>query len=1033
MPTEKMIIHIISHTHWDREWFLNSPYTNEWLVDFFDALFDMLEKEPEYRFVLDGQILLIEDLAEELEKRGSNPENYLKRLREYVHRGRIFVGPYYLQPDWQLVSGESLVRNLLLGAQEAEKLGACLPVGWLMDNFGQISQAVQLHKGFGLKGIFVWRGVNLHPDKVRTEFRWKSADGSSLPAVYMLDSYRNAMRLSDTASIFNSRIANEARKIGPFLSTRHLLLMNGYDQEMVPDDILPLIRAYRSDTYTLRQSSPQEYLDAVFRECPPLPEVSGPLYNGRYISVFPGVLSSRMYLKQMNDLCQRMIERYLEPFHTFEWLHGGRYRFGEITSLWKLLLKNQAHDDICGVSIDDVHTDMETRFANVRASAGRYLEESMRNLASLIDTNTPASGGPALIVFNASPHQRGTIVSLTRPASGRPLAEINGRRQLLSCQRGPNDILHVLVPSVPGFGYTTLRHAAAEEEDDTSSAPEDITDIVKTDEASHSMENCFLRLTVQPDGSFSVTHKSTGITRNNLGVFEDSADAGDTYNFSPLPGDKPLLNTSGEGSLTCIRFLETGPLLAVAEMRIDLQIPRGLNRDRSARSTPTRTIPVATYITIETNSPVVRFRTVLKNTVRDHRLRLLFPTGVQTGVSCAETQFDLTERPVRPGPFPGRVSKELQRVIIGAREKGPITTFPQLSFVDLHDSKSGVALFNRGLTEYEITGEENTISLTLFRSIGWLARTDLQSRHGDAGPLIRTPEAQCLREMEFRYALYFHDGGVPEGAVLKYSELYNVPPAVIETGRHSGPLPGTGSFFTLTGSENALRLSALKRSEDGSAVILRCTNLSESEVEGTVQSALPIEEAWSVDLGENQAVPLEIFESGTCTFTAGPKEIRTLKFRLLRKNLIPETGPQDFAVGSGQSPDNIRLLTLADPDYWQPAPDFSAVESPPLVTDRDISDERGRLQDLESQLEEIKKKAAGEEAPIHVKAAVATLERSVLEAQLSLHLLRKKLREQDSSVEEEEPDSEGLKKIGLHLNKARIKKRTCDYLADETV
>lgn len=1031
MPSEKTIVHIISHTHWDREWFLNSPYTNEWLVEFFDALFEMLEKEPTYRFVLDGQVLLIEDLAEEIGKRGVEPQGYLARIREYVRRGRLFVGPYYLQPDWQLVSGEALVRNLLLGARETEKLGFRLPVGWLMDNFGQNSQAVQIHKGFGLKGIFVWRGVNLPPDKVRTEFLWESADGSSMTAVYMLDSYRNAMRLSDTASIFDKRISNEARKLGPFLGTRHLLLMNGYDQEMVPDDILPLLRSYRSDAYTLRQSSPQEYLEALERDHPALPKLSGALFSGRYISVFPGVLSSRIYLKQMNEVCQRMIERYLEPFHTFEWLYGGRYRSERLTALWKLLLKNQAHDDICGVSIDDVHTDMEARFATVRASARQYLEESLEKLAALIDTNACAPGESARLVFNPSPYRRDTIVSLDLPEDGRPVEIVDGDGRSPLCRKGAGGVLHILVPSVPGFGYTTLRRVVAGKEGCGSAAPE-LTDYVETDGASRRVENPFLRLVINPDGSYSITHKPTGITRKKLGVLEDSADAGDTYNFSPLPGDESLVGTDGQSSAD-IRFLENGPLLALIEIRIDLKIPQGLTKDRSTRSAKTRTIPVATYITVEANSPVVRFRTVLKNTARDHRLRLLFPTDVQTETSCAETQFDLTERPIRPGPYPGHVSEELQRVIIGAREKEPITTFPQLSFVDLHDSKSGVALFNRGLSEYEIIGENNTIALTLFRSVGWLARTDLQSRHGDAGPLIRTPEAQCLREMEFRYALYFHEGGVPDGDVLKYSELYNTPPVVLRTNCHSGPLSGTGSFLSLTNDANALRLSAVKLAEDGSAVILRCANLSEARTEGTIRSILPIEEAWSVDLGENRAVPLEISESGACTFTVGGKEIRTLKLRFRRKSFIAEAGPKAiFAGDPDRSPDKQPPSMITDPEHWQPTPDFSAIKLPPLVSSRDITEERRRLQELQFELDKMKKKAAGEEASVHIQAAVATLERSVLEAQLSLLLLQKKLREQDPAAGKDARISEKLRDIGLLLNKARVKKRTYDYLVEGT-
>jgi len=142
--------HIISHTHWDREWFLNSKYTIEWLIPFFDSLFRLLKKESNYRFVLDGQTLIIEDYFDQLKRQGKDSGEYKRKLKQYVQEGRLLVGPYYLQPDWQLLSGESLVRNLLIGHKIGEKLGGVMKVGWLLDNFGQISQTVQIHKKFNI-------------------------------------------------------------------------------------------------------------------------------------------------------------------------------------------------------------------------------------------------------------------------------------------------------------------------------------------------------------------------------------------------------------------------------------------------------------------------------------------------------------------------------------------------------------------------------------------------------------------------------------------------------------------------------------------------------------------------------------------------------------------------------------------------------------------------------------------------------------------------------------------------------------------
>lgn len=285
----KKTAHIISHTHWDREWYMNSKFVNEWLPPFFDSLFNMLEKEPTYRFVLDGQTSMLDDCYVELEKLGRSVDEFKGKIKKYAEQGRLVLGPYYLQPDWQLASDESLVRNMLIGREMATELGGKTSTGWLLDNFGQISQAPQIHKLFGMKGIVVWRGIELDPLNLDSEFTWRSPDGTAMTCSYLLSSYRNAMRLADYPAIINDRIKNEAEKIEPFATTSNVLLMNGYDQEMTPDDIVPYIKDGKADFghFTVRQSTPDEYMNAVISEAHDLQELSGPLYSGRYISVFP--------------------------------------------------------------------------------------------------------------------------------------------------------------------------------------------------------------------------------------------------------------------------------------------------------------------------------------------------------------------------------------------------------------------------------------------------------------------------------------------------------------------------------------------------------------------------------------------------------------------------------------------------------------------------------------------------------------------------------------------------------------------------
>ena len=452
--SEVVNAHIISHTHWDREWFLNSKYTNEWLVPFFDSLFKLLKKEDDYRFVLDGQTCMIEDYLDQLKRQRKDSLRYEKKLKQYIKKGQILVGPYYLQPDWQLVSGESLVRNLLIGHKIAEEFGGVMKVGWLLDNFGQISQAVQIHKKFDIKGLFLWRGVEMEPSKIKSEFLWESPDGTSLTSIYLLSSYRNAMRLGEYREVMKERIENEVRKIYPFATTPNVLLMNGYDQEMTPDEFLSELGKLFCSDIEIKQSTPEEYIEAVEKSSPKLQVIKGVLYSGRFISVFPGILSTRMYLKCMNDACQRELEKYAEPLSVISWLHGGRYNSEILMTSWKKLLKNHPHDSICGVSIDDVHIDMEKRFGEVIHLTKKITKNKLTELALSIDTSVGPERTEPYIIFNPSLKVRDKVITIK--TKGDSIKVIDSEGRILPHQKGNKDSLHIYVDNIPALGYKTI-------------------------------------------------------------------------------------------------------------------------------------------------------------------------------------------------------------------------------------------------------------------------------------------------------------------------------------------------------------------------------------------------------------------------------------------------------------------------------------------------------------------------------------------------------------------------------------------------
>ncbi|HET8646676.1 MAG TPA: alpha-mannosidase, partial [Vicinamibacteria bacterium] len=178
-------VHVVAHTHWDREWYLTHEQFRLRLVDLCDRVLDLLEADPAFTFHLDGQTVVLEDY---LEIRPQQEE----RLRRHVASGRLLVGPWYVMPDQFLVSGEALVRNLARGHRVAARFGSAMPAGYIPDPFGHVAQMPQILRGFGLDSAILWRGFA----GPRAEYAWEAPDGSRVLLLHLPeDGYCNALWL----------------------------------------------------------------------------------------------------------------------------------------------------------------------------------------------------------------------------------------------------------------------------------------------------------------------------------------------------------------------------------------------------------------------------------------------------------------------------------------------------------------------------------------------------------------------------------------------------------------------------------------------------------------------------------------------------------------------------------------------------------------------------------------------------------------------------------------------------------------------
>jgi len=352
--------HIITHNHWDRDWVLTERITRKQAVGFFTNLFEMMAREPDYRMVLDGQAEIIDDFLDELPpSRRPAAERHLAR---HIGRGKLAAGPTYIQPDYVLISGEAHVRNLLLGHKLAGKYGKVIKIGWLIDTFGHISQTPQLLNQFGIDSIFIARGFPIPPKEIMSEFTWRGPDGSQLLAVYTMNTSRNAMNLAQMPKIAENRIDIEIEKLTPLCVAPHIPLFNGFEQDQIIDDILPIVRriSRKGKPYALRQTNPDEFFEMIkpALKGKTLPHCEGFLYSGIYMPLLHGTLSTRVPLKLRNDRCEKLNEKWAEPLSALTWSRGDKYPADELELSWKLILQNDHHDDICGCCSDEVDIDM---------------------------------------------------------------------------------------------------------------------------------------------------------------------------------------------------------------------------------------------------------------------------------------------------------------------------------------------------------------------------------------------------------------------------------------------------------------------------------------------------------------------------------------------------------------------------------------------------------------------------------------------------------------------------------------------------
>jgi mannosylglycerate hydrolase len=877
---------VVSHTHWDREWYFVFEAFHTRLVGMVDQLLDLLDTDPDYRFfMLDGQTVVLEDYLEVRPDRRAD-------IERHVRAGRVLIGPWYILPDEFLVGGESLVRNLMRGMRVARQFGEPMAVGYLPDCFGHVTHMPAVLRGFGIENAVIWRGVG--DDVEKTELFWRAPDGSEVLTVHLPDGYGIANALPPERDALLERIRSIRETLEPRATTPYLLLINGTDHtpaQLPLSQIIATANEALSDAELVHGHLPMLFAgirEAMGDRAGAWPRHKGEFRDSKRAHALPGVLSARVWIKQSNQECEDLLSRWAEPLSVWSaLLHqrlGDAWRepplpagppspfpsqpasvAGLLDVAWRELLRNQPHDSICGCSIDQVHDEMRVRFDRCWQIGEELTRQSMRALCAQM----PSSSGPGVAVFNPLNGPRSDFVVVPLPdregEEPREIVDPSGRAvpcQVLTTEPKTSPLGPVekvapprrisvgfVAPDVPGFGYRTFgvvhgrrRRRAAR--------------------AGDTIENELFRVTADAsDGTLTVLEKASGRRLSGLNRFVDGGDRGDEYNYC-RPEKDELVESPGRPPR--VRIVESGPARWTLEVSLPYRLPRALAPVREQRS-PTRvSCPITTRVSLYPGVRRIDIRTVVENQAADHRLRVHFPAGLQTDVSYGEQHFGVVTRPLALPTWDKTWAEE------------PVGTYAQKAFVDVHDGQRGLMLVNRGLPEYEVLPGEGgvTIALTLLRCVGYLARFDLSSRPGLAGPLVPTPGAQALGQHVFDYSVIPHDGGWED--VWAEAHRFAVPMRGRRVEGADGALPMEGALLALEGAGFAV--SAIKRAEDGEGVVVRLYNITSGPATGRVRLAEPFQRAEFVNMDEAflSEAPLA---DGWVRLEARPNEIINLRFR----------------------------------------------------------------------------------------------------------------------------------------------------------
>ncbi len=602
-----------------------------------------------------------------------------------------------------------------------------------------------------------------------------------------------------------------------------------------------------------------------------------------FIHLITHTLSSRYPLKKMNDECQTLMEKWIEPILALGQFSGFFVQKTYVDLAYKYLLQNHPHDSICGCSIDRVHLDMEYSFAQTSEIGQQIIDDFVHGAKQRYAlSETDVNNNRVLVVYNPLPFPRSEVVTIDIDFPQNYSCQYQEpfgyetKNSFKIVDHAGKEIMYGLSAILKNYKVrrhqyhveTVDRYCVSMEVDVPAmgSAEYKVIPFKESSrylsylsQAENEAENEWLRIKLNADGTLQLFDKANSILYDRLLSYLDDGEIGDGW-FHVNPVEDRVV--SSLGSECRIERIENGPVRAVFRVTHHMKVPMSIEHYSHGirRANQYETLTIVSTIGLSKGADYIDVETQINNRVKDHRVRLNLPTSIQSPVYFVNQPFCFVER--KPGVNTDTehwkecdVPEKQMGGIVGKRGK----------------NGAGIAFISAsGLHECAaLDDDRGSIHITLFRSFQKTVMTN-----GEDG-------GQILGDLNFKYVL----------TALKpdttYADLTRLQDR-LQTGLLSFSCPVSASYAPaepksiLQLDHSDICMSMLKRPENGEygTMVIRLYNMSDHPAETVLTCLYPIEEVLEVNLNEEPSQSQELSFSGNrMPIVLAPWKIQTYRIK----------------------------------------------------------------------------------------------------------------------------------------------------------